>query len=218
MCEQVEVSEPIKLAVIEGVHPFDVIAFQRLFRGIPGIDFYPQTIDNWAANWGNRRDTYDALLFYNMNPDIPAEDPVAEVLDTLGDTSQGVVVLHHALLAYPRSSAWSAMVGVADRTTFEYHGDQELTVNVAAPDHPIIRDLDDFTVHEETYVMNEPDGNSEVILTANHPRSMRSIGWTRKYRNARVFNLQLGHDNRVWEHPSFRTIIERGIHWVTGRL
>ena len=42
--------------------------------------------------------------------------------------------------------------------------------------------------------------------------------WARRYRNARVFCLQSGHDSRAYENPNFREVVRRGIVWLSGRL
>jgi type 1 glutamine amidotransferase len=56
-----------------------------------------------------------------------------------------------------------------------------------------------------------------VLLTTDHPKSMKTLGWVRQHRNARVFCLQSGHDGVTWASPEFRTVLERGIRWCAGR-
>ncbi|NLI00719.1 MAG: ThuA domain-containing protein [Chthonomonadales bacterium] len=206
----------IKLAIVTGGHPFDVPGFHALFRGHADIDPYPQEFDNWVHDWGHVRRIYDVTLFYNMHMDEPT-GPFREAIEELRDRPQGVVVLHHALLAWPKLEAWNDMVGVADRS-FGYHPEQALPVRVASPDHPITRDLSDWEMPEETYVMADPGNDSQTLLTTDHPLSMRSLAWTRRSGLAPVFCFQCGHDRRSWEHPSFREVLARGIRWAAGRL
>ena len=71
---------------------------------------------------------------------------------------------------------------------------------------------------DETYVVAEPDADSEILLFTDDPKSMRSIAWTRRYKNARVFCFQSGHDHHAYENPNFRLVISRGIQWAAGRL
>ena len=42
----------IKLAAITGHHSFDAPGFQQLWRSIPDVDAYPQSLDDWAADAG----------------------------------------------------------------------------------------------------------------------------------------------------------------------
>jgi type 1 glutamine amidotransferase len=58
--------------------------------------------------------------------------------------------------------------------------------------------------------------SSRVLLTVDHPKSARTLAWTRTYRDARVFAFQLGHDNQAWVNESFREVLGRGIGWAAG--
>ena len=71
---------------------------------------------------------------------------------------------------------------------------------------------------DETYTMVDAETGSDILFTAAHPQSMRTIGWTRQHRNARVFCLQSGHDNQTWQNTNFREILERGIHWIARMI
>ena len=71
---------------------------------------------------------------------------------------------------------------------------------------------------DETYLMGEPDSDSHLLLTTDHPACMKSIGWTRQYNGTRVFCLQSGHDNQTWKDANFQTVLVRGIQWVSGRI
>jgi type 1 glutamine amidotransferase len=71
---------------------------------------------------------------------------------------------------------------------------------------------------DETYTMPEPASDCEVLLTTDHPKSMKTIAWTRQHRHARVFCFQSGHDNLAWECAGFRQTLARGIFWAAGKL
>jgi type 1 glutamine amidotransferase len=140
-------------------------------------------------------------------------------LAQLGQTNQGIFLLHHALLAYPEWPLWNALTGIKNSwADFSYEHDLPLRVQVADPDHPITQGLADWEMIDETYKMNETDDNSHILLTLDHPQSMRAIAWTRQYRQSRVFCLQSGHDNQTWQNEQFTTLIRRGILWCAGRL
>lgn len=215
-------SEKLKVAVITGWHPYDAVNFIELFRSIEGIEFYPQDIENFALDWGQVRTEYDVLLYYNMNMGTPKEDgegfepAVYKAIMEMGETEQGVLFLHHSILAYPGIKKWSDMVGIADRT-FDYHLDQEYKAVVEKPEHPIMEGVSDFSVQDETYTMAEPDSSCEVLLTTDHDPSMQALAWTREYQKSRVFCYQLGHDKLSWENPSFRRILSNGIQWCAGK-
>jgi type 1 glutamine amidotransferase len=58
---------------------------------------------------------------------------------------------------------------------------------------------------------------SEVLLTTDHPKSMKTLGWARQYKQSRVFCLESGHDNQTWADPSFREVLRRGLLWCARR-
>jgi len=187
------------------------------------IDFYPQHMEDFAADIGERRAEYDVLLFFNFHQETPgssgspADEATKAALDTLGDSEQGIFILHHALLAYPDWPPWARLVGL-QAPSWRVHMDINLSIQVANPNHPITEGLNDWTMLDETYVVGEPDGDSEILLITEDPKSMRSIAWTRRYKNARVFCFQSGHDHNAYENPNFRRVISRGIQWAAGRL
>jgi hypothetical protein len=62
---------PLTVAIITGRHPFDLPAFQRMLRALSGIDAYPQSLEDFAADAGHVRDAYDVLVFYNFHQETP---------------------------------------------------------------------------------------------------------------------------------------------------
>ena len=71
---------------------------------------------------------------------------------------------------------------------------------------------------DETYAMNDAGQGSDILLTTDHPKSMHTIAWTRQFKQARVFCLASGHDNRTYLDPSFRAVVARAIRWLAGRI
>lgn len=214
----------LRVAVVTGGHPFDVIGFHNLFRALPEADCYIQHMEHYTTTPPETRAGYDAVLFYNMHMETPTgEEPrwtekgIKATLEELGETLQGIFVLHHAILAFPDWPLWSEIVGIPDRRFGFYH-DESIHVEVANPEHPITRGLAPFDLVDETYTMQDAGPGSDILLTTDHPRSMKTIGWTRQYKKARVFCLELGHDNAAYANPNLRTLISRGIAWCAHRL
>ncbi|HOX38639.1 MAG TPA: ThuA domain-containing protein [Candidatus Brocadiia bacterium] len=209
----------INLAVIEGFHPFEIPQWNELFLSMEGVTPYFQTIENWAVDCAGCRRDYDALLFYNMNMklDGPFKDAIEKAIADFGHTAQGLVILHHAILAYPDSPVWHEAVGFPDRS-FGYDVEQDITIEIAPGDHPITRGLKPWTMRDETYTMADAGEGCLKLFTADNPKSMKTVGWARDYNSARVFCFQPGHDHRAWEHPSFREALLRGIRWAARKL
>ena len=213
---------PLRVAVITGGHPYDVPNFQRLFRSLPGVDAYIQHLEDFVTSPEEVRKSYDVVLFYTMLVRGPSDDhpwyagEVKTVLSQLGETNQGILVLHHAILNYPDWDLWRELSGIHGKF-WGYHHDETLDIKIVNHDHPITRGLADWTMIDETYEMGEPDPGNEMLMTVDHPQSMKAVGWVRTYRNARVFSFQSGHDNQTWVDATFREVLHRGILWCAGR-
>ena len=211
--------QPLTLALITGQHAFDVPGFYALFRAMPGIDFYPQALEDWAADFGGMRERYDVLVFYNYHQTLDAPGgrtwgrDVRRAVERLGESPQGLVLLHHGIGAFQAWDVWSELVGMPDRR-FEYFKDERVYVQVADPLHPITRGLTDWEIVDEVYALPAVAGDAHVLLTTDHPRSTPTLAWTRQHGAARVFCYQSGHDRRVYDDPGFRTVLERGIRWA----
>lgn len=214
-----------QIAVITGGHSFDVIGFHTFLRAMDGIDFYIQHMDDFATSSQTVRNSYDVLLFYLMLREAPTDEgqpwyagkPLS-VLSDLGKTSQGICLWHHALVAYRQWPIWRELVGIPDlHSTF--HKNQLLQIQVVVPHHPITQGLADWTMEDETYVMAEPSSpDNQLLLTVDHPQSMRALAWTRHYQQSRVFCLQPGHDHLAWRNETFQTVMKRGLLWCARKL
>lgn len=217
---------PLTVAVVTGGHSFDVPNFHRFFRALAGFDCYIQHMEDFAAAPQATRDAYHVILFYIMLQDGPSDEgrpgyagKPYSALSRLGQTKQGIFVMHHALLAYPEWSAWQEMVGLGDwRPGFKYFHDERVPVKVVDPAHPITQGMSDWEMIDETYEMGDTDQDSHILLSTDHPHSMQHLGWTRQYGQSRVFCLQSGHDNQTWQNDPFRRVVERGLLWCAGRI
>ena len=210
---------PVRTAVVTGQHPYDVPGFIDCLNALEGVAAYPQHMEDFCADAGGARATYDAVVFYNFHQATPTgegawyEAPMKAALERIGSTEQGIVVLHHAILAFPQWPFWTELVGIEDRS-FSYHVAQTLEVQIASGDHPITRGLAPWTQVDESYLMASPGEGSEALLTTAHPKSMRCLAWAREFGKAQVFCLELGHDRTAYENPSFREVLARGVQWV----
>ncbi len=218
--------EDVTVAVITGGHPYDVRGFTHMFRRIRAADCYIHHLEDFVCA-GAQAQEYDVALFYTMpEPQPPRntggwEDRIQPALEELGTTEQGIFLLHHAILTYWDWPFWSDIVGIRQRHLWGehgYHHDQEIRVRISDQDHPITRGLTDWTITDETYEMDEPAADNRILLTTDPPQSMTAIGWTRTFRQSRVFCLGLGHDNQAYADDGLRQVIERGIQWCARRI
>ena len=218
--------DTLRVAVITGGHDLDVIGFHHLFRSLEGIDAYTQHMDDFGYASEEVRDSYDVVLFFIMLEDGPTDEGIPwyagkprTALEHLGETGQGIVVLHHAILAYPDWQVWSDLTDLPEPRgrLDDCEHDVTLLIEIANPDHPITEGLSAFEIVDESYRMGSASEGSDVLLVTHDPQSMESIGWTRQHKKSRVFCFQSGHDALAWTNPSFKEVLLRGIRWVANR-
>ena len=221
----------IKTAVITGEHAYDVVGFQSMLRSLPEIEAYPQNMWDFVFDSARGPGNYDVLVFYNWQQSTLAEkdgklEPgtskqsgaIKEMLEGLGDGDQGIFLLHQALMAFPDWSLWRELIGMRQRGGNHSSAfDQTVRIYVADTKHPITATLEPWDIVDETYNIDDADEDSHILLTTDHPQSMKTIAWTRTFGKARVFCYQNGHDNQAYSNPGFRTVVGQSIQWLARR-
>ena len=140
---------------------------------------------------------------------------------------KGLVMLHpgtwYAFSYWPELNA--TIVGGGSR------GHDKLgayKVNAVKPDHPIMKGVPaTFDVVDELYYMNAepekiPPGTAPIEVLAESSPSQRfqkphPVAWTTKHERARIVGLTLGHDERVHDHPAFKTLLTNSVKWASGK-
>lgn len=208
----------IQIAVLLEWHPYDVVNLQKMLWSFDDCEFYVQPLDLFAADEENQ-DMYDAVIYYNMSlPDFEDDSKVKAYLENkLGQTKQGIILLHHAVLSWPKWDLWTDVTGLKIRCVdgiFEYHQNETVDSKIANSDHPITKGIKDWTMLDETYIIGEPvkEGNTVLIKTDN-AKSIKKIAWTRTYKKSKVFCYASGHDNQAYGNENFRKILHNAIHW-----
>ncbi|KQO65000.1 ThuA domain-containing protein [Curtobacterium sp. Leaf261] len=88
-------------------------------------------------------------------------------------------------------------------------------------EHPITAGLDDFTLDTEQYWVLSDDLNDVLATTTHTARGQwaRAVTvpavWTRAWGAGRIVVVTPGHDVQILDHPSVRSMIERGVLWAT---
>lgn len=204
----------MKIAVVTGEHGFREKDFDAVFLSMKDIEFIRKDLDVFVDD--TNKEEYETVVFYNFHRPYPTDTQEKTILD-LTERGQGMVILHHAILAFPEWDAYSEMCGIDSRSDFGYYPKQTLQMQITDPTHPITKGLSNWEMGDETYTMKSADEDSTILLTVDHPNSMDVIGWTREYENSRIFCLQSGHDNVTYSDPNFREVLQRGIHWCANQ-
>ena len=102
------------------------------------------------------------------------------------------------------------------------------SVNAVKPGHPIMKGVPaSFEVEDELYYINPepekiPPGTASIDVLAETSPSVRfkkphPAVWTTKHERARIVGITLGHDERVHDHPAFKTLLTNAVKWAAGK-
>lgn len=148
------------------------------------------------------------------------EGAALDALSELGETKQGIFMLHHSILAFQQWPLWKEITGLDPVKYHDYHLDETMSFHITAQEHPIMEGLPDFTMVDEAYesegVFDVP--GVEVLMTTDNSKNIPTVAWTKQYKKSKVFCYQSGHCNTSYSNKYFREIVRRGILWAAGRI
>lgn len=221
-------AEKTRVLLIVGGHSFETNQFYKIFSDNSQIEFqvaeHPKALQLLKPESASK---FDAIVLYDMWQNITDDDKTNFV--KFLESGKGLLVLHHAIANYQNWKEYEKIIGgryylnktmvdgVEKPRSIYKHG-VKFKVNVADPNHPITRGINDFEITDETYNLYDVSPESHILLTTDEPTSAKKIGWTNNYKNARVVYIQLGHDHFAYQNPNYRELIARSIQWVARKL
>ncbi len=185
--------------------------------------------EGFAVTISDTLDTYkDRDLMAEQDLVVPAwtmgqiEGEQEQGLLAAVDRGAGVAGWHGCMAdSFRNNTTYQFMVG----GQFVAHPDGiiDYTVNIAAPDDPIVAGLDDFQMHSEQYYMHTDPGNQVLATTTLEGRQSASwvngtvmpVVWKRAWGAGRVFYSSLGHVARDFDVSEAREIQRRGMLWAS---
>ena len=185
--------------------------------------------EGFAVTISDTLDTYkDRDLMAEQDLIVPAwtmgqiEGEQEQGLLAAVDRGAGVAGWHGCMAdSFRNNTTYQFMVG----GQFVAHPDSiiDYTVNIAAPDDPIVAGLDDFQMYSEQYYMHTDPGNQVLATTTLEGRqsapwvngTVMPVVWKRAWGAGRVFYSSLGHVARDFDVPEAREIQRRGMIWAS---
>ncbi len=83
--------------------------------------------------------------------------------------------------------------------------------------HPLARDMSDFTVTDEFYQLDVRDKKADVFLSFIRHGVQMPLALTKTYGKGHVFYIGLGHHELVYHNPSFQRLLMRGVVFAAGK-
>lgn len=214
----------LPVAVVTGGHGYEKEPFEAMFKRFEGLECVFVELEDQSEIFEDISDwPYKAVVLYNMTRDI--SEKRQENLIKLLEQGVGVVVLHHAIAAFPDWPEYRKIAGakywledtVENGVTHpksQWEEGVDMHLHVEDTSHPIMAGVSDFTVHDETYKGYDLEPDNHLILSCSEPGSQKEVAWTRTYRNAKICLIQPGHGSGAYENENFRRILHQAIQWV----
>ena len=216
---------PVRVLLITGGHGFQEEPFFAMFDAMEGIVIekaeMPAARDLLKPGL---QEKYDCVVTYGMCPGQPSEEQAEDFIALL-EEGIGFVSLHHNIGAhrdwdeYPQIIGGKFMFedgeyeGVEFEKTPWAHG-QDIDVKVADTEHPITQDIEDFTIHDETYGKCYVKPGVHVLLTTDHSKNNHEVAWTLTYGESAVCYIMLGHDSAAYANPAYPQLVRNAIFWA----
>jgi type 1 glutamine amidotransferase len=167
---------------------------------------------NWAKG-------FDIVVHNECFADVTDQDLIKRIT-AAHKGGPPAIVIHCAMHTFRASTmdTWREFLGV---TTVRHTKAHNISVKIAAPDHPIMKGFkaDWVTPVDELYVLDKFWPNSQALATGVSPEDQKTypLAWVSDYNGARVFGTTLGHGNDTWNDPVFQDLLVRAFKWDVKR-
>jgi hypothetical protein len=168
--------------------------------------------DDLSALEADRIAPYDLVVFYYTVGEISDEQKNG-LLNHIA-SGKGYAGVHSAADSFRDCPEYKAMVGGHFVTHPHF---REYQVSVVDPEHPITKELTEFNVTDEQYIVDY-DPRVHVLCSALWKGQAMPVAWTKLWGKGKVFYLALGHNADACRHEMFRLLLARGAKWAAGRL
>jgi len=214
----------LNVLIVTGGHDFDKKSFFEMFDTFKNISYkeltHPEAYHQLAQI---DPASFDAVVFYDMPPSIKDEEK--NVFNILVKEGKGLLFLHHSLCSMQDWNEYKLFTGgkyyekKKDETfgASFYQHDVKLTIHILENAHPVTLGIKDFEILDEVYGNLEVLPGVQPLLSTNHPKSNRIIGWTFKKENSRVVYIQTGHDKNAYFNPNYQRLVKQAIAYVAAK-
>ncbi|MFO0936721.1 MAG: ThuA domain-containing protein [Gemmataceae bacterium] len=211
-----EAIRPLKLLLVAGPKDHgpgehDYPAWQKAWKEL--LAAADQTTVTTAWDWPTKDDfaRADVMIFFQHGN---WDEKRAADIDAFLARGGGLVYLHWAVDGQKNGKDFAKRIGLSGMGAVGFrHGDLVLSTNRDAR-HPVMRNIDNLALTDETYWNMAGDLKPERILaTAVEENKPRPQLWSLEHERGRVFVSIPGHYSWTFDDPLFRIVLLRGIAW-----
>jgi uncharacterized protein len=142
------------------------------------------------------------------------------IADSFRNSSDYLHLIGGQFATHPSKPADQCTIPFSQENNYLRH---RVEILPEAADDPIVGGIEDFELETEQYWVLTDD-YINVLATTTHParddqpwsREVTCpVVWTRYWGDGRIFVATPGHQPDILQHPSVRTIVERGLLWAS---
>ncbi len=153
---------------------------------------------------------YDGVIIYaNYEDRHPAQE---KALEDYVKEGHAFIPIHCASFCFKDSDGYIDMVG----GRFSSHGTGTFTAEIVDKEHPIMKNIQEFSTWDETYVHDKIADDITVLMERTEGDRQEPWTWVKNYGDGKVFYTAYGHDERTWNQPEFQKLIKEGILWAVS--
>lgn len=189
------------------------------FSALAGAEFQFDFIEN-AADWSPAKMAEYPLVALVKSNNVSSTDQSpwmsAETEQAFADyvsQGHGLLAVHSGTAGYQDKPVLRALLG----GVFARHPEQCPVTVEPSGDHPLAAGSQAFTVKDEHYFMEMADPLVDVFLTTSSQHGSQPGGWRRTHGQGRVCVLTPGHNDPVWQHPSFQALLRNSLTWCGNK-
>ena len=165
---------------------------------------------------------YDLIIMNWTRGELPDES----VTNIQRAVAQGVGLagIHGGLTsAFQSSKQWQFLTG---GLFVDHPGgvEQQYTVQITDRTHPIMKDINDFSLQSEQYYLLV-DPAIHILATtefaaSDHPNAMNErpiplpVAWTKRWGKGKIFYHSIGHDLVTCQFPEVERMTMQGFEWA----
>lgn len=166
---------------------------------------------------------YGAVVFYDSYQ--PIEEKQKKSFLKLFESGTRALFLHHSIVSHQEWDEYEKIVGGRYfHKAYEdegkkygastYKHDQNFRIKIIDKDHPVTLGMEDFDIHDETYLNYRVQKNVFPLLKTDYRESGEILGWIHSYKNSKVIYIMPGHDNCAYGNKNFKTLIRNSIKYL----
>lgn len=221
------VNKLLDVLIITDERKFNRDAFFAMFGSFEDVRWtelrHPAARDIFGSDSINK---YDAIVFYDMPEDVILTEKQKREMVNFFNKGAPAIFLHHSLLSYREWDVFPQILGgryfgktplvtsAGDTIQSTYEHDVRYKVKIVNKTHPVTRGVKDFEIFDEVYNNYFVRDDVELLLTTDHPKSGRQLGWVNHFGKSKIVFLINGHNETAYNDPNFRKLLYNAMYWA----